>query len=302
LAANSSNQRPSVGFAGIGLMGAPMAGRLAPDNELRVWNRTRDKADAFVAEHGGTAVAAPADLGQSDLVLLMLLDTPAVRRVLLDASDGLLQTDRRPRVVVNMSTIETPAAEEFREAAEQAGVAYVAAPVSGSTAFARDGQLTILASGEDQALDLAEPVLERLGRVVLRVGSGTEANLIKLCINLVIGATNAALLEALAMVAKGGVDEATYLEVLNESVISSAYIRYKTDQLIRHDFTPGHTLEGLDKDYRLMMATSEALAAPLPITSFVHQLIRAAVGHGDGKLDMTALLKQAYSAAGLGEP
>jgi 3-hydroxyisobutyrate dehydrogenase len=297
----SNHELPSVGFAGIGLMGTPMAVRLAPDHQLRVWNRTPEKAEAFVADHGGTAVAAPADLAACEVVLLMLLDTPAVRRTLLDA-DGLLSANRHPKVVVNMSTIETPAAEEFREAVERAGIGYVAAPVSGSTAYARDGQLTILASGDEDALTLARPVLERLGRMVLRVGSGTEANLVKLCVNLVIGATNAALMEALAMAAKGGVDEGTYLEVLNESVIGSAYSRYKTDQLIQHNFTPGHTLGGLDKDYRLMMATSEALGAPLPITSFVHQMIRSSVGRGDGKLDMTALLKQAYAAAGLGEP
>jgi 3-hydroxyisobutyrate dehydrogenase-like beta-hydroxyacid dehydrogenase len=266
--------------------------------DVLAWNRTLDKAKRLADDHGAKVAASPVDLAECDVVVLMLLAADHVRDVLF-GPDGVLTGERVPRVVVNMSTVEVPAAEDIAARCAERGSIYLAAPVSGSTHFARAGKLTIIASGEQESFQAVRPLLETLGQRVIYTGGGVEAHLIKLAVNMVIGATNAALAEALALVVKGGVGESAYLEVLNESVIASPWIAYKTQQLIEHDYTPGHTLRGLDKDYRLMAATAEAAEVPLPVTSFVHQQIRAAIGWGDGEADMTGLVKRAFLDAGL---
>lgn len=288
-----------VGFAGIGLMGEPMAAHLLETgHQVLAWNRTREKAQRLADEHGAEVAPSPADLAGCDVVVVMLLAADHVRTALF-GPDGVLSGDRTPRVVVNMSTVEVPAAQEIAAECERRGCAYLAAPVSGSTSYAREGKLTVIASGAQQPFETVQPLLSTMGKKVLYTGSGVEANLIKLAVNMVIGATNSALAEALALVAKGGVQESVYLDVLNQSVIASPWIEYKTKQLIDHDYTPGHTLRGLDKDYALMATTADAAGVPLPITSFVHQQIRSAIGHGDGETDMTGLVKHAFGAAGL---
>lgn len=290
-----------IGFAGIGLMGGPMSRRLAATHKLVAWNRTTGKANALAAEApaGNVRVAAtPKELAACDVVVLMLIDDAAAHDVLL-GPDGVFASDDRPKIVVNMSTIGILAAESLRAACEERGVAYVSSPVSGSTAYAADGQLTIIVSGPPEAIEAVRPLLEEVGKQTLVVGTGTQANLAKLCVNLIIGATNQALAESLAMGLKGGITEETLLGVLESSVIVSPWLRYKVKQLIAHDFTPGHTIRGLDKDWWLMEEASRELQAPLPVTALVHQKIRAAVGHGHGELDMIAVLKDAYRAAGL---
>lgn len=267
-------------------------------HRVLAWNRTREKAQLLADDHGAEVAASPADLAQCDVVVVMVLAADHVRAALF-GDDGILSGEKKPRIIVNMSTIEVPAAEDIAAECAKRGCEYLAAPVSGSTSYAREGQLTIIASGEQRSFDTVRPVLAAMGKKVLYTGEGVNANLIKLAVNMVIGATNSALAEALALVVKGGVDEATYLDVLNQSVIASPWIEYKTKQLAAHDYTPGHTLRGLDKDFALMATTADSTGVPLPVTSFVHQQIRGAIGRGDGDADMTALAKQAFLEAGL---
>lgn len=134
---------------------------------------------------------------------------------------------------------------------------------------------------------------------MLHVGEGVEAHVVKLAVNMVIGAYASAMYEALTLCLKDGVDESTYLGILNESVIGTPCSRYKAAGLVDHDYTPGHTISGLDKDFGLIELTAGSLGVATPITALVRQQIRAAVGRGEGALDMTALLEQCLRDAGL---
>lgn len=293
-----SEQEVRVGFAGLGVMGGPMALRLQGNGwPLMVWNRTITKANQL-KEAGAQVAGSLADLANCRVVVLMLFDAEAVRDVLI-REGGLLRGETVPDVVVNMSTIDTVTAGEMSTACAAKGCEYLASPVSGSTQFAKEGKLTVIVSGPQAAFAKVEPILSVMGTRVLHIGEGVEANLAKLCINLVIGASSSALMEAIAMTSKGGIDRATYLSILNESVIGSAYSRYKTPHLVELDFTPAHSLNGLDKDYNLIEQTAEALGVTIPITAMVHQQIRAAMGRGEGELDMTGILKQYLRDAGL---
>lgn len=291
-----------VGFAGLGIMGAPMSRRLLDQGRsLVVWNRSAEKADALAEEYDGVeVVSAPADLAGCDVVLGMMLHTAACERLLL-GDDGLLTADRPPKVLVNMATIDPRSSVRFREACLERGCEYLAAPVSGSTMFAREGKLTIITSGSPDTFDAVRPLLADAGQQVLHVGEGVEAHLLKLAVNMVIGAYSSAMYEAITLCLKGGVDEGAYLNILNESVIGTPFSRYKTAGLVAHDYTPGHTVRGLDKDFELIELTARSLGAAIPVTSLVRQQIRAGVGRGEGHLDMTALLKQYLRDAGLAE-
>jgi len=291
-----------VGFAGIGIMGDPMVRRLLDQGRsLILWNRTEGKATAVADEYEGAEVAtSPADLAARDVVILMMLDTPACERVLL-SDDGVLQADKAPKVVVAMSTIDPSSSARLRDACRERGCEYIAAPVSGSTLFAREGKLTIIASGEPATFEAVLPLLEDMGQRVIQVGENVEGHLLKLAVTMVIGAYSSAMYEAITLCRKGGIGEAMYLNVLNESVIGTPYSRYKTPGLIAHDYTPGHTVSGLDKDYNLMKLTGKQLGVTMPLTALVHEQLRAGASRGDGDLDMTALLKQHLRDAGLNE-
>jgi len=290
-----------IGFAGVGIMGGPMVERLLDQGRsVVVWNRTADKARAVADKHDAAEVVSrPADVARTDVVILMLLDTAACERALL-APDGVLQADRTPKVVINMSTIDPLSSARLRDACAGRGCDYVAAPVSGSTLFAREGKLTVMASGKADAFEAVRPLLEDLGQRVLYVGEAVEGHLLKLAVTMVIGAYSSAMYEAITLCRKGGVDVATYLNILNESVIGTAYSRYKTPALTAHNYAPAHSVSGLAKDYDLMDLTAQSLGTPIPITALVRQQLRAAVGRGDGALDMTVLLEQYLRDAGAG--
>jgi 3-hydroxyisobutyrate dehydrogenase-like beta-hydroxyacid dehydrogenase len=277
--------RPRVGFAGIGRMGLPMAHNVLDAGfPLAVFNRTPERCAPLV-EAGATLADTPGQLARDcDVVITMVADGDAVR-ALLDGPDGLLAGAEPGLVLAEMSTIGPLAARELAAHCAEHGVAMIDAPVSGSIAVATAGQLTILAGGEEAALERARPVLDAMSKAVLHLGPSGTGAAIKLSINLIIGATVQSVSEALVVAEASGIEREAAYDAIASSVVGSTFVDYKRDAWLDPDGTPtAFTLDLMRKDLALALELGAATGVPLLATSAAVNGTTLAIGleGGDG--------------------
>lgn len=288
----------TVAFVGLGRMGAAMATRLMDNGTaLSVFNRTQTKADPFV-ERGATRLERLSDAANSDIVFSMVTDDAALDD-LHDPATGLLSGEGVPGVWVDGSTVSRDAAERARAAAEAAGARYVSAPVSGNPTVISAGTAIFAISGDEAALDLAEALLSRIGRAVWRVGSATEANVVKLCVNALLAVTMQSVAEIAVLADRAGVSRAALMAFLNDSAVGSPFTKYKTGNVVGLEFPPTFTPEGQRKDIRLALDLSQELEVPMPVLNTTEVAYSRLVsgGLGEGR-DFAALILEVARDAG----
>lgn len=280
-----------LGWLGTGRMGSAMAGRLIDaGNDVVVWNRTKSKTAPLVAR-GATAVDEIVDLGAAEAVFVMV-STPADLAQVVTGPKGLLSGAVTPKVIVDCSTVSVPASAEVRAAVEAAGVAFLAAPVSGNPHVVADGQACIVASGPQPTYEMTAPYLRQIAGVAVHVGEEEQSRLVKLCHNLYLGMMVQALVEVTALAEKGGTSREAFLEFLNGTVLGSDWVRKRTGDLVGLDWTPTFTTELLRKDFDLGLGAARELEVPMPVGAAVHQLIQSAIGIGLRDEDFLSLYVQ----------
>jgi 3-hydroxyisobutyrate dehydrogenase-like beta-hydroxyacid dehydrogenase len=287
-----------LGWLGTGRMGAAMAARLIDaGHDLLVWNRTRAKTGPLV-EKGAVAVEEITDLGAADIVFVMV-STPRDLEEVVAGPRGLLNGEAKPAVIVDCSTISIDTSARVRALAAEAGVGFLAAPVSGNPHVVAAGGACIVASGPADTFEAAEPYLSQIAKVAVWAGAEEQSRLVKLCHNLYLGMMVQVLVEVTSLAEKGGTDRAAFLNFLNGTVLGSDWVRNRTKDLVALDWTPTFTTELLRKDFDLGLAAARALEVPMPIGASVHQLIQSAIGTGLGEQDFLSLFVQQARHAGL---
>jgi 3-hydroxyisobutyrate dehydrogenase len=288
----------AVGWIGTGRMGFALAGRLLDAGaDLRVWNRTRSKAEPLAAR-GAKLVDSPAELADADVVFTMVAGPDDVLEVTVGPNGVLSRQDSKPAVLVDSTTIDPATSAELREEASARGTAVLAAPVSGNPKVVASGRLTVVVSGPQDAYEMAQPYLEHFGRRVTYVGPGDEARLVKICHNLMLGVVTQSMAEITVLAEAAGVTRASFLEFLNDSVMGSTFTRYKTPAFVKLDYSPTFTMELLRKDFELGLDTARQLDVPLPLSALVHSMVMEAIGLGYGDQDFASLLDKEARAAG----
>jgi 3-hydroxyisobutyrate dehydrogenase-like beta-hydroxyacid dehydrogenase len=289
----------TVGWIGTGRMGFTMASRLARAGvSLTAWNRTRAKAEPL-ARYGGVVVDSIAELRRLDVVFTMV-STPADLEQVLVHEGGLLADPAQvPQVVVDCSTVSTESSRRVRQACEQRGVAFLAAPVSGNGKVVKAGRLSFVVSGPEQTYRRVAPLLGHIGASVTYVGKDDVARLVKICHNLLLGVVTQSLAEITVLAEKGGVSRAAFLEFLNNSVMGSVFTRYKSPAFVNLDYTPTFTPVLLRKDFDLGLAAARELDVPMPVAAVTAQLIQAMVSSGRIEEDFAILLDQQAAASGI---
>jgi 3-hydroxyisobutyrate dehydrogenase-like beta-hydroxyacid dehydrogenase len=277
---------------GLGNMGAPIAERLlAAGHDVAVWNRSAAAAEPFP-----TVLAAPADAWEhGDVAITMLADDAAVAAVLGE----LLAPGRDGRTAIDMSTISVDGSAALARRADESGVAYLRAPVTGNPSVVRAGNLGVIASGPRAVYDAVEAPLRDIGPTHFFVGEGEQARVVKLAVNLMIGGTSQLIAEALVMAERNDIDRAAMLEVMGGSAIGSPFVRYKTAALVADDYASTFTSFGLYKDLALAIRCANEVQVPLPVTTLVQQLVQGCIAQGMGGDDMMALLPRLRREAGL---
>jgi 3-hydroxyisobutyrate dehydrogenase-like beta-hydroxyacid dehydrogenase len=293
---------PAVGWIGTGRMGYQLALRLLRSGyDLAAWNRTRAKAEPL-AEHGAKVVDSPADLAACDIVFIMVSADRDLEAV-ISGPGGLLSGDAAPKIVVDSSTVSTDASARIRAVVEDRGAQFIAAPVSGNPKVIAAGKLTVAASGPREAFDVVAPLLGTWGRGVTYVGEGEVARLVKIAHNVFLGVVIQSLAEITVLAERGGVSRDAFLSFLNDSVLGSAFSRYKSPALVNLDFHPTFTNVLLRKDLQLGLSAGKELGVPMPLAAAVDMLIAQAIGAGYTEDDFaTLVLEQARRSGYAIEP
>jgi 3-hydroxyisobutyrate dehydrogenase-like beta-hydroxyacid dehydrogenase len=284
----------TVGLIGLGNMGTAVAERLVDaGHRLVVHNRTPGKA-AGLADRGADVAETPAALAAvSDLVLTSLADDEALVRV----AGEVIAAAQPGTVLVDLSTVSPEASARVAAEAERVGVAYVRAPVSGNPSVVRAGNLTFIVSGPDDAIDRVLPVLLAIGPTVHRVGDAEQARVVKLAINLVIGGLAELMSEALVLGEGAGVSRRALLDVMGSSAAGAPFVKYKTEPLLRDDYSATFTTALMEKDVDLILDAAADAGVELPVAKELKSLLRSAVEAGYGDHDFMALFLHLRSAS-----
>jgi 3-hydroxyisobutyrate dehydrogenase-like beta-hydroxyacid dehydrogenase len=289
---------PSIGWIGAGRMGYEMAGRLAKGGaDVRVWNRTRAKAEPL-AQYGATIADKLPELASRDVVFCMVSTWDDVKEV-ITGPGGLLSGDKKPRMVIECSSISLEGSAELRKLLAARGIEYLAAPVSGNAKVIKAGKLTIVASGPKKAYDTARPLLDMMGMGSSYVGEGELARIVKICHNVFLGVVTQSLAEITVLAEKAGVPRHAFLDFLNKSVMGSTFTRYKTPAFVNLDFKVTFTPYLLRKDMDLGLDAGKRFEVPMPLASLTRDLIQQMMGHGMTEQDFATLLVMQAKGSGL---
>jgi 3-hydroxyisobutyrate dehydrogenase-like beta-hydroxyacid dehydrogenase len=288
-----------VGWVGIGKMGNPMSRRVLRSGfPVTVLEPLIENRATVVAEGAGVANTAEELVAAADIVI-STIPNDAVLRDLVLGPDGLARFLREDQIFVEMSTVSPSISAEVAAALADRGVAYLRAPVSGSTTTAGAGKLTVLASGPKAAFDACLPVFESLSTRQFHVGPAEEARYAKLVLNALVGATSALLGEALTLGQKGHLSMETMLDVIAESAVASPLIAYKRDLLLSRDFDPAFSVSQMMKDFDLILDAARSDHVPMHLTALIRQQYEAAFAEGLAEKDFFVLVEQAERLAGL---
>ena len=267
-------------------MGSAVAERLlGAGYELLVHNRTPDKAEPLRARGAKTAETAEDLAAAVDVVLTSLADDNALEAV----AAAVAGAARPGTVLVDLSTVSPAASARVAALAEQASLLYLRAPVSGNPSVVRAGDLTFIVSGPREALERAEPILLAIGRAIHEVGDAEQARVVKLAINLVIAGLAELMAEALVLGDASGVSRAALLETMGDSAAGAPFVRYKTEPLLRDDYSATFTTTLMGKDVDLVLEEAASAGLHLPLAVQINALIRSAVDAGYGDDDFMAL-------------
>lgn len=274
---------PSLGFAGIGLMGLPMCQRLlAAGYRLTVWNRSPEKCAPLLAA-GARLAETPAALSrESDTVLLCLADTQVVREVVF-GEGGVAAGGRPGQLLVDLSSLEPGATRVMAaQLAAGCGMSWLDAPVSGGTAGARAGSLAIMVGGTSADLARARPILLALGERVTHMGDVGAGQVTKACNQMIVACNALVIAEAVALAERAGVDASRLAQALAGGFADSRPLQILAPQMAQSNFTPvSWHVRTLLKDLDTAVGLAREEGAPTPISGLAAQLMRlhGAQGH-----------------------
>jgi 3-hydroxyisobutyrate dehydrogenase-like beta-hydroxyacid dehydrogenase len=288
-----------VGFIELGHMGAGMAANLVKaGHEVTVYNRTPARAQALV-EQGAHAAAQVAEACRGDAVITMLADDAAVEGVAF-GDHALIASLGRGAIHISMSTISVVLSEGLAAAHASAGQRYVTAPVFGRPDVAAAGKLFIMTAGEPEAVATCGPLFEAMGQKTFTISAMPQAaNLVKLSGNYLIASTIEALGEALALVAKAGMDQRQYLDLLTSTLFTAPVYRTYGELIAEGRFEPAGFAAPLGfKDIRLTLAAAESLRVPMPLAGLLRDRFLTLLANGGDRLDWSSIGQLAAKDAG----
>jgi 3-hydroxyisobutyrate dehydrogenase-like beta-hydroxyacid dehydrogenase len=280
-----------VAVVGTGRMGSAMARRVAgAGHELVVWNRTRETAEAAVAEVGATvADTAREAAAAADVVLVSLADDAACEAAYAGA-DGLVAGLRAGAVVADTSTVAPETVRRLERDVAAAGGALVDTPVSGSVSSVAGGTILVMAGGAADAVDRARPALESFAHRVILLGSLGSGATMKLAVNAMVFALNQSLAEALVLAEKAGVPRTLAYEVIAQSAVAAPYVGYKRAAFEDPGATPvAFALDLVAKDLDLAAELAARVGSPVPQLETNRRVVAEAVEAGLGGADLSAL-------------
>ena len=283
----------TVAFIGLGVMGYPMAGHLARQGlTTRVYNRTTQKADRWVDEHGGSAHATPAEAAEgADLVLVCVGNDNDVREVIC-GEHGVLQSMQSGAYLVDHTTASADLALELDAACQEQGIAFFDAPVSGGQQGAENGGLTIMCGGNADHFEQIRPILDHYARAVTLMGEASSGQLTKMVNQICIAGLVQGLAEGLHFAEQAGLDQRQVVDVISKGAAGSWQMENRHTTMIDDHYEHGFAVNWMRKDLDICLTQARRLDATLPVTALVDQFYADVQAMGGGRWDTSSLLKR----------
>ncbi len=280
----------NVGFIGLGIMGAPMAGHLIKGGH-QVFLYTNSSIPQGLVEAGGKACANGREVAQkADIIITMVPDTPHVEAALF-GENGVASGLSNGKIVVDMSSISPLATKEFAKKINAQGCEYLDAPVSGGEVGAKAASLTIMVGGSEATFAKVKPLFELMGKNITLVGGNGDGQTTKVANQIIVALNIAAVGEALLFASKAGADPAKVRQALMGGFASSRILEVHGERMIKRTFNPGFRIGLHQKDLSLALAGARALGVALPQTAGAAQLMQVCAANGMADLDHSALVK-----------
>ncbi len=281
-----------VAFLGLGVMGYPMAGHLKNKggHDVTVYNRTAEKAEKWVGEHGGASAATPGEAAaDKDFVFCCVGNDDDLRAVTL-GRDGAFAAMKAGAVFIDNTTASAEVARDLAEAAGKAGFGFLDAPVSGGQAGAENGVLTVMVGGEQATFETARPVIESYAKMVGLMGPAGAGQLTKMINQICIAGLVQGLAEGIHFGKKAGLDVEKVVDVISKGAAGSWQMenRHETMNQGRYDF--GFAVDWMRKDLGICLTEAERNGAKLPVTALVDQFYKDVQDMGGRRWDTSSLL------------
>lgn len=280
-----------VAFLGLGVMGFPMAGHLkAAGHEVKVYNRTVAKAEAWVAKHGGTMGKTPSEAADgADFVMACVGNDDDLRSVCL-GDTGAFTAMRRGAIFVDHTTVSAAVTRVLAAEAERNAVGFVDAPVSGGQAGAENGQLSIMCGGDEADYERAEPIMAAYARICKHLGGAGSGQIAKMMNQICIAGIVQGLSEALRFGELAGMDGKAVVEVISQGAAGSWQMMNRYETMLDGKFDYGFAVDWMRKDLGICLKTADEIGAPLPLTALVDQFYKDVQVMGGGRWDTSSLI------------
>ena len=280
-----------IGFIGLGIMGAPMAGHLLAGGHTVIsavhnTQPSKDLVDAGLKVVDNFSKVAE----ETEIIIIMVPDTPQVEEVIFSET-GVAAGLSAGKLVIDMSSISPIDTKIFAQKINEKGCGYLDAPVYGGEVGAKAASLTIMVGGSEEDFNLAIPIFELMGSNITLVGQNGVGQTTKVANQIVVPLTIEAVGEALVFASKAGADPSKVRQALMGGLAQSRILEVHGERMIKRTFDPGFRIELHQKDLNLALQGAKSLGVSLPNTSSTQELFNASTAHGDSGLDHSGLVK-----------
>ncbi|WP_416350486.1 2-hydroxy-3-oxopropionate reductase [Polynucleobacter sp. MG-28-Ekke-A2] len=279
-----------LGFVGLGIMGAPMAGHLVNAGH-EVFINTRSKVPEGLASSSAVQCSSPQEVAsKADIIFTMVPDTPDVEKVLF-GDKGIASGLTKGKIVVDMSSISPISTKEFAKKINTLGCDYLDAPVSGGELGAKNATLSIMVGGDEGVFEKVKPVFELMGKNINLVGGNGDGQTAKVANQIIVALNIEAVAEALLFASKAGADPAKVRQALMGGFASSKILEVHGERMVKRTFDPGFRIELHQKDLNLALNSARALGVSLPNTATAQELFNSCAAHGGKAWDHSAMVR-----------
>ncbi|POP46857.1 2-hydroxy-3-oxopropionate reductase [Superficieibacter electus] len=279
-----------LGFIGLGIMGTPMAINLAKAGHSLHVTTIGPVAQELLTLGAVNAESARQVTENSDIIFIMVPDTPQVEEVLF-GDNGCAKAALKGKTIVDMSSISPIETKRFARQVNELGGDYLDAPVSGGEIGAREGTLSIMVGGEQVVFDRVKPLFELMGKNITLVGGNGDGQTCKVANQIIVALNIEAVSEALVFASKAGADPARVRQALMGGFASSRILEVHGERMIKRTFNPGFKIALHQKDLNLALQSAKALSLSLPNTATCQELFNSCAANGGSQLDHSSLIQ-----------
>ncbi|MDZ4730848.1 MAG: NAD(P)-dependent oxidoreductase [Xanthomonadales bacterium] len=281
-----------VAFIGLGVMGYPLAGHLAKaGHAVTVFNRTPARAQQWLEQFGGQAVASPRKAAEGNEVVFSCVGADQDLREICLGENGAFAGMANGSVFVDHTTTSAAVAQELSAAAQRAGFDFVDAPVSGGQAGAENGQLTVMMGGDAAAIARIAPLVDCFARMQAHMGPSGSGQLTKMVNQICIAGTVQGLAEGVQFAQKAGLDGKQVFEVISKGAAQSWQMENRAPTMLADKFDFGFAVDWMRKDLGLVLDEARRNGALLPVAALVDQFYAEVQAMGGGRWDTSSLLR-----------